>query len=399
MDDAAVGFVLALGRALHRYGTPAHRLEQGLHNCCERLGLAAELFTTPTTIIMSFGEPTELKTRMMRVDAGELDMGKLALVDEIAEAVTTHKLTPIEGGRELEKIISGPSQFNRPIGTLMGGITTASLAVFFGGGLEDVAAAGAIGLVLGLLTQYLQRSIDQARVLELVAAAFAAFVSSVGAAFWPAIDPSLVTVASLIILLPGLSLTIAMTELATRNLMSGTARLVAAIIVLLELVVGVALGEQLAHALVHVPGNAPVALPEWTRWVALVTSSLGVAVVVQAKWKQIGWIVGSCFIGYVASRSGTVWLGSQMGVLVGAFALGVVSNLYARFMDRPAMVVQVPAVFLLVPGSLGFRGMSSLLDKNTLSGVETLFAMFVVAMAIALGLLIASAVVPPKRSL
>jgi uncharacterized membrane protein YjjB (DUF3815 family) len=182
-------------------------------------------------------------------------------------------------------------------------------------------------------------------------------------------------------------------------LMSGTARLVSAIIVLLELVVGVALGEQLAHAVVHVPPNSPVSLPEWTQWLALITSSLGIAVVVQAKWKQIGWIVGACFIGYVGSRSGTAWLGSQMGVLVGAFALGVVSNLYARYMNRPAMVVQVPAVFLLVPGSLGFRGMSSLLDRNTMSGVETLFAMFVVAMAIASGLLIASAVVPPKRSL
>ena len=399
MDESAIGFVLALGRALHRYGTPAHRLEQGLRVCCDRLGLEAELFTTPTTIIMSFGRPTELKTRMMRVEGSELDMGKLASVDQLAEDVAAHRMSPADGVIELDKIIKAPSQFNRPTGTLMGGVTAASLAVFFGGGIEDVAAAGAIGLVLGLLIQYLARSIDQARVLELVSAAFAAFASAVGAAFWPAIDPSLVTVASLVILLPGMSLTVAMTELATRNLMSGTARLVSAIIVLLELVVGVALGEQLAHAVVHVPPNSPVSLPEWTQWLALITSSFGIAVVVQAKWKQIGWIVGACTIGYVGSRTGTAWLGSQMGVLVGAFALGVVSNLYARYMNRPAMVVQVPAVFLLVPGSLGFRGMSSLLDRDTMSGVETLFAMFVVAMAIASGLLIASAVVPPKRSL
>lgn len=399
MEESAIGFVLALGRALHRYGTPAHRLEQGLRNCCDRLGLEAELFTTPTTIIMSFGRPTELKTRMMRVEGGELDMGKLASVDQLAEDVAAHRMSPADGVIALARIIAAPSQFNRPTGTLMGGITAASLAVFFGGGIEDVAAAGAIGLVLGFLIQYLARSIDQARVLELVSAAFAAFAAGVGAAFWPAIDPALVTVAALVILLPGMSLTVAMTELATRNLMSGTARLVSAIIVLLELVVGVALGERLAHAVVHVPPNAPVSLPEWTQWVALITSSFGVAVVVQAKWKQIGWIVGACTIGYIGSRSGTAWLGNQMGVLVGAFALGVVSNLYARFLDRPAMVVQVPAVFLLVPGSLGFRGMSSLLDRHTMSGVETLFAMFVVAMAIASGLLIAAAVVPPKRSL
>lgn len=399
MDESAIGFVLALGRTLHRYGTPAHRLEQGLKNCCDRLGLEAELFTTPTTIIMSFGRPSELRTRMMRVDAGELDMGKLALVDQLAEDVAAHRRTPAEGVLELERIIAAPSQFNRPLGTLMGGVTAASLAVFFGGGIEDVTAAGAIGLVLGLLTQYLARSIDQARVLELASAAFAAFAASVGSHFWPALDPSLVAVAALVVLLPGMSLTIAMSELATRQLISGTARLVAAIIVLLELVVGVALGEQLAHALVHVEGNAPVPLPEWTQWLALGAASFGVAVVVQAKWRQIGWIMGACTIGYVGSRIGTAWLGNQMGVLVGALALGIFSNLYARYLDRPAQVLQVPAVFLLVPGSLGFRGMTSLLDKHTLSGVETLFAMFVVALAIACGLLVASAVVSPKRSL
>jgi uncharacterized membrane protein YjjB (DUF3815 family) len=61
--------------------------------------------------------------------------------------------------------------------------------------------------------------------------------------------------------------------------------------------------------------------------------------------------------------------------------------------------MQVPAVLLLVPGSLGFAGMSELLGKNTLSGVETLFAMFVVAIAIVAGLLVSAAIVPPRRSL
>jgi uncharacterized membrane protein YjjB (DUF3815 family) len=43
--------------------------------------------------------------------------------------------------------------------------------------------------------------------------------------------------------------------------------------------------------------------------------------------------------------------------------------------------------------------MESLLDKNTLTGVETLFAMFVVAIAIVAGLLVSAAIVPPRRSL
>jgi len=88
-----------------------------------------------------------------------------------------------------------------------------------------------------------------------------------------------------------------------------------------------------------------------------------------------------------------------VGVLVGAFALGVLANVYARWLDRPAMVVSVPAMLLLVPGGMGFRGMASLLDRDTLTGVDTLFAMLLVAMAIAAGLLVATALVSPQRSL
>jgi uncharacterized membrane protein YjjP (DUF1212 family) len=397
--EAAIGFVLALGRALHRYGTPAHRLEEALRRVCDRLALEAEVFTTPTAIIMSFGRPTELRTRMMRVEGGELDMAKLARVDQLADDVVEHRVSPVDGVRLLEKIVAAPRQYKRVLSTLVHGTNAGAIAVFFGGSLADVALAGAIGLMLGLLAQVLSRSNDQARVLELIGAAFAAFAASVASSVWPEVTPSLVTVAALVILLPGLSLTVAITELATRNLIAGTARLMSAVIVLLELVVGVALGERLAEVIVHVHRAVPVPLPEWAYGIALLVASASLAVAVQAQLRAFGWIIGACVVGYAGSRAGGVWLDGQMGVLVGAFALGVLSNAFARWLDRPAQVIQVPAVLLLVPGSMGFRGMSSLLDKDTLTGVETLFAMFVVAIAIVAGLLAANAVVSPQRSL
>lgn len=86
-------------------------------------------------------------------------------------------------------------------------------------------------------------------------------------------------------------------------------------------------------------------------------------------------------------------------MLIGALALGIAANLYARFPHRPQQVVLVPAVILLVPGSMGFRGISSLLDRNMMTGIETTFATFVVAMAIVAGLLIANALVSPRRVL
>src|SRR5205085_11369279 len=129
--------------------------------------------------------------------------------------------------------------------------TSGGLAGSFGGSWIDAALAGAIGLLLGVLAQVASRSTDQARVFELLGAAFVSFAAALASTV-VATTPSLVIIAALIVLLPGLSLTVAMTELATRHLISGTARLMSAVIVLLELVVGVALGEHLAKSLVHV---------------------------------------------------------------------------------------------------------------------------------------------------
>ena len=397
-QESAIGFVLLLARALHRYGTPAHELEDALHVVCERLGLEAETFTTPTTIITSFGRPTELRTRMMRVEGGELDMGKLAQVVEVADDVIAHELTPVDGVARLDAIVAGRSEYGRVLSTIAHVMTCGSMAVFFGGSLADVCVAGAIGISIGVLAQVTRRSTDQARVFELVGAAFAALTANLVAAVWPVVSPSLVTIASLIVLLPGLSLTVAMTELATRNLIAGTARLMSAVVVLLELVVGVALGERAADALITPHPIAIESVPQWTSGIALAISALGVTILVQAQKRAFPWVLGACVTGYLGTRAGAAWLGPQMGALVGALALGVLGNLYARRFGRPAQVVVVPAVLLLVPGGMGFRGMTSLLDRDTLTGVETVFQMFIVAIAIVAGLLVANALVPPRRS-
>ncbi len=227
------------------------------------------LVTTPTTIIMSFGDPHELRTRMMRVEGGELDMGKLAAVDALADQVSAHQIPISEGLARLEAIDRAPPRYGRVLTTATHAVTVGAFAVFFGGSAADVAVAGAIGLLLGVLAAFTKRSVDRARVFELVGSMIAATTAGLASSVWPEISPPLVTVAALIVLLPGLSLTVAMTELTTRHIIAGTSRLVFAVIVLLELVVGVALGSRLANVLVDVQHATPVALPAYAQWIAL----------------------------------------------------------------------------------------------------------------------------------
>lgn len=397
IERERIRFVLALGRALHRYGTPAHRLEEALGITCRQLGLTAEVLSTPTFLTMRFGDPADLRTAMLRLDPNELDLAKLAQLDALADAVTDREVDPGDGLARIAAIEGAPPVWGKLYETLTFALTPAAVAVFFGGGGRDVAAAATVGLAIGLLALLMRKRAHSARAFELVGAFLAAFGAGALAGVVRGVTPSIVTISALIAMLPGLTLTTAMTELATRNLVSGTARMMAALIVLLELALGVALGERLASSLFTILPAVHAPLPVWSAWLAFLASSLGMVIVCQAEKKAIGWILLTCLTGYVGARQGTELLGPQLGVLLGAFALGVLANLYARALDRPQQVVLVPAMILLVPGSLGFRGISSLLDRDTLTGIETTFATFVVAMAIVAGLLIANAVLSPRR--
>ena len=399
-DEATIGFVLALSRALHRYGTPADRLEEAMAVICGKIGLRAQFFSTPTTIIATFGDPVEARTAMLRMESGEVDMGKLAKLDQLADAVAAREVGLSAGLARIDEIVGAPPTWGPAMTTLAHGASSAAFVVFFGGGARDVAVAGALGLMIGALSLVLARSTAQARLFELVGAFVAAFAGGLAAAWIDGVSGPIVTLAALLLLLPGLSLTVAMTELATRNLISGTARLMAAIIVLLELALGVAVGDAAARALVDLPAaGAPVSLPPWAEWVAVVGAALAMVVVVRAAGRATPWIVAATLAGFLGARTGTDLLGPQLGVLVGAFALGVLVNAYARWRKQPGQVVLVPATLILVPGSLGFRGISNLLQQNTLTGIETTFNMFVVAMAIVAGLLVANAAFAPRRVL
>jgi uncharacterized membrane protein YjjB (DUF3815 family) len=57
----------------------------------------------------------------------------------------------------------------------------------------------------------------------------------------------------------------------------------------------------------------------------------------------------------------------------------------------------VPGILLLVPGSVGFRGLTSLIERQAVAGIETIFSMILTVVALVAGLLIAAAVIPERR--
>ena len=403
---AAIRFIVELARALHRFGTTAHRLENALQGVALRLGLEAQFFSTPTAVFLSAGVPgEEARTVLIRVQPGEMNLERLGLLDRIASEVMYGELSVERAEERIAAIIAAPPRYGRGLTLASSALASATAARFFGGGWRESAVAGLLGLVVGLLGTVSGPRPWLARLFEPMAAALASFLAALAAAAFFAhggrMSAYVVTLSALITLVPGLSLTLAMSELSTRDLSSGSARLANALMIFFTLAFGVAFGAQVASLVLGgTPLSAvPIPLPAWTEIMALVVAPLGFVVLLRASPRDAPWILIAGLTAYLGVRLGARALGPQLGAFVGAVAVGAGSNLYARFLDRPAAITQVPGILFLVPGSIGFKSLAALLESDVVSGIETAFRMTLVAIALVAGLLVANVVVPPRKAL
>lgn len=398
--DARVLFAVKLGQALHRYGTPTHRLETMMGLVLERLGLHGQFFVTPTGIFAAFGLPEEQRTSLIRVESDEVDLEKLARLDGLVHEVVEGDVSVAEGARLIDEIVAAPPRYGRWLTTLCFALASGTAARFLGGGWREMAVVTVSGFVLGALAILMGRFENTGKIFEPIGAMLVAALAMVAGQFIQPFSTYIATLAGLIVLVPGLTLTIAIRELTTRNLVSGTARLMGALLLFFQIGFGVALGWQIKRFFAVAPPIVqPEALPGWTLWAALLVSPLGFAVLFRARPQDFFWIITACFVSFSGARAGAFLLGPELGVCVGAILVGIASNLYARFLKNPAAITQVPGIMLLVPGSIGFGSMAKFIEKDVVSAVSTAFSMILVAVALVTGLLIANVIAPPRKVL
>ena len=393
-------FLLRLARALHESGAPSHRIEEAMAVLAPRLGIEGRFFSTPTSIFVSFGSEEESSTTLLRVEPTGVGLERMVHVDEVIAEVQEERLTPEAAIAELDALAALPPRYGPVLTIAAYGLAAATVARFLGGGWHEVVVGALIGAQTGGFALLASRHRDAARVFEWIASFAAAAAAVAWALVFSPLVPAMAAVAGLIVLVPGLTLTVALTELATRHLVSGTARMAGAALTFLAIGFGLALGARLEPLVGAAAVAAPSApLPAWTEGLALALTPRALTVLFRARPRDVFVIAVAGAVAYGTQRVASQVAGPEIGILVAAFAVGLVGNLYARLRRRPAAVAIVPSLILLVPGSLGVRSVSALVAKEVVPGVEALFTLVVLAAALAAGILLANFAMPPRRSL
>jgi uncharacterized membrane protein YjjP (DUF1212 family) len=403
---AQCDFVIELARRLHQGGSTAPRLEDVINAVSRKLGLDTHIWSSPTAIIatvrpLGAGSDQQSITRVLRLEPGDIHLRRLWRFDDIAGRVVRGELTAAAGMAALEQAAQPDPIRRQWLETVFGYLlASAGVAGLIHGSPADVGSAAVMGLMLGVLAQLTSSMPRLAATFEAVAAFLVALLTAWVAATLLPISPRTVLIAGVIVLLPGLTLTTAATEVASQHLVSGTARFAGAIAVLLKLAFGALVGTKLAQALGLDPMPAMNVLQHpWMPILSLLVSAAAFALLFRARIRDWWVVYLGATIGYASSRLAIPALGPELGLFVAAFLVTILSNLYARWANRPGATFRLPGLILLVPGSVGFKSLTFVFEKDVFLGLDTAFSMVTMIAALVAGLLLGNSVVPARQGM
>ncbi len=398
-------FLLELGKALHKFGTTASRLENHMLDVCQSLGLDGHFIVSPTMLTMVLWIPgTDKKyNHHIRAKPGELDLGSLAKTNKLVNRVISNELSITEASQSLDDILSAKPPYNRWITLLAYALASAAFACLIGQNWSEVFVSFFAGLSVYGSIWFIEAFFTNTDILDPLAALSAALLTGAAHHWFPEINVSLVVLSGIIVLIPGLSITMALKDLAARHLISGTVRLMDSLLCLCKLYFGAALGKAIVAAICPtvITPELVANLPSWIVWVAVPCLSFSLVIVFRNPLSDLPWGLLCCFIAYFGTVFGAQYLGDSLGPFVGALLVGLYSNIWSRAVNTSSLVIMLHGVVLLVPGSKAYIGLNQAVDSM---GFDSLLPQaggqaFIIFMSILAGLIFANTILPARRVL
>jgi uncharacterized membrane protein YjjP (DUF1212 family) len=258
---------------------------------------------------------------------------------------------------------------------------------------------GATGLLVGLISLWFQK---QPRFDLLLPVAAAIVVSAlifsltrVGFIYGPAN----LLVSPLITFLPGALLTTGMIELASMQILSGSARLIYGVAVLLFLFVGIAAGLALSGlADYQVYAYEAVIFTWWAPLLGTLFFGIGTFIRLSGANRDLFWMLLVLYIAMLGQTLGERYVNSYAGAFFGATLMALSSEFIARSPRRtPALVSQRLAFWFLVPGARGLLSVTSILSEDLQSAAVGFGEMVILILSISLGVLLGTLVISPHK--
>lgn len=396
-------FIVRVGVAAHRYGSTAIRLEAFLGFLSRKLGYPGVFRSSPSEIVFALREGPESPQRIevIATPAPGADLDKLARLGDLLNEVKAGTLSLTDASERLDAIDKVPppwGSFASMLGYVLVGL---GLAPLLGGGWADTVVAALLSvLVFGIVVLSGRLGSAATEWMPLTTAFVAGLLATALKVWIPDLNLVLVILSAVAIILPGYTVSLGAGELVAQHVVSGMANLMSGLICLVKQIAGGWLGIVTASLVVSV-APAEAAAPVDSVWVQVLFPLLlvGLCLAFQVSRRDLPWAFAVCGVAYLGIMAGSSVMNANLGNLVGTIVAVVIANLWARQTGRPTSIVLIPAIVMLVSGTIGFRGLASIAGGDVLLGTQQFFQMFVVALTIVAGIMIGYTIVRPEPTL
>lgn len=400
--EIACRFVIRLGTLAHRYGTQAKRLESYLLRVIRTLGYDGIFRSTPTEILFTFFEKDELwhKTHIVYMPGTGIDLAKLAKVGEVVTDIESGNITLLEANDWLDKIEKMPPPFGRLIVALGYALSGAGFAGFLLCGTLDIILSAILSVVVYIMVVLTEKLPER---FEHWVPFLCTFVSGILASLmsirFPELQVYLITLSSVIYLVPGFTISNGVMELTYKYVLSGMINIMNGLVYLALLFAGAWIGITMIRYFFPIPFISPDSIIPDLKWISAMIMSAGLCIVFETPKRDFLWAVAACAIACAGIILGMAISSVNLGNFLGTVFAVVFANIWSAKTNRSASLVLLPAVVFLVSGSIGFRGFVDLSIGNTELGYKEFAHMFVVALSIAAGLIVGNSIFKPKITL
>lgn len=354
-------FALTAGCKYLEVGGPTSRLEDKILSLGETFELKPEVFATPSAIMISaMNKDQRFTSSLKRIRESTIDLNLLSKIDILFDDVTARKVT-IKAAYEQ---ISDEGFFDQIYSNRV--ISLSAFVVgFFASYLhfqsnESGIISGFLSFLLVAIIQPFFYSLAFTRIFYVFFAALLSIGLSAAAEVYFGLPIEASFIGSLIVLVPGLMLTTAVSELAEHNFVSGTVKLVNGVLILISIGTALFIGKDIIQFMnpnaTHLNFNYDkIAIPNQLFTVGgtlLIMLAFCIQFQTPKKFILFALISGiSGQIGFELFKNSSSY---ALPSFIAAFFIGVVSLSFSRFFKTPSQIFSVPGIVSLVPGVLSF---------------------------------------------
>jgi uncharacterized membrane protein YjjP (DUF1212 family) len=398
--DKKCYFIIKIGKAAHKYGTPVIRLEAYLKTMSQTFGLESEFHSSPGNLVFAFRENEE---KWQKIDfasgTSSLDLTKLLELDEIRDDVVAGNINIEDAESRINEVDGSPDPYGKILIAFSYLVSGAGIAGLFSGSWVDILFSSILSLVVFAMVWLSSLKGGWVnRMVPLTTAFVAGGIAAVLKHFIPELNYVLVTLSAIIVLIPGYSVSLGVIEMVNNHIISGLTNMTNGVVSLFKQFIGAWLAISIVIAFWAVPSATSRAIDSVWLWAFVPAFIIGLILIFQTPPRYFLWAFASCLLGYLGVTYGSEWMGSNIGNLIGAVLVGVFANTWEWKTGRPGAIVSVPAITVLVGGSIGFRGLMATAQGQS-DGSSEFIQMFIIALTLAAGIAIANIIVKPSSSL